>query len=98
MKAVIPAAGLGTRFYPISRAVPKEMLPILNVPMIDFAIKEARDSGIEEIAIITSSTKTMIEEYYPELTHIRRGIRQNEHGTRQTQRNFITNPRGGVIK
>lgn len=54
-KAVIPAAGLGTRMLPISRAVPKEMLPIVDRPAISYLVEEAAASGAEDILIITGS-------------------------------------------
>jgi len=63
-KAVIPAAGLGTRMLPISRAVPKEMLPIVDKPAISYLIEEACDSGITDILIITARGKEAIEDYY----------------------------------
>ena len=56
-KAVIPAAGLGTRFLPATKAMPKEMLPIVDTPTIQYIIQEAIDSGIEEILIITGKVK-----------------------------------------
>ncbi|NOQ50139.1 MAG: UTP--glucose-1-phosphate uridylyltransferase [Mycoplasmataceae bacterium] len=62
-KAIIPVAGLGTRFLPYSKTVPKEMLPILNIPSIQYIIEEAVASGIEEIIFITSSKKTAIVDY-----------------------------------
>jgi UTP--glucose-1-phosphate uridylyltransferase len=62
-KAVIPAAGLGTRFYPITKVIPKEMLPLNNIPMINYVIDEAILAGIEQIAIITRRGKTVIEDY-----------------------------------
>ena len=52
-KAVIPAAGLGTRFLPATKAQPKEMLPIIDTPTIQFVVQEAVDSGIEDILIIS---------------------------------------------
>ena len=54
-KAIIPAAGLGTRFLPATKAIAKEMLPIVDIPTIQYIIQEAVDSGIEEILIITNS-------------------------------------------
>ena len=63
-KAVIPAAGLGTRFLPATKAVPKEMLPIVDKPTIQYIIEEALASGIEEILIITSRNKAAIEEHF----------------------------------
>ncbi len=63
-KAVIPAAGLGTRFLPVTKSLPKEMLPIVDVPNIQHIVKEAVDSGIESILIITSGTKSAIEHHF----------------------------------
>ena len=69
-KAVIPAAGLGTRFLPVTKSMPKEMLPIIDKPIIQFAIEEAIAVGIEDIIIITGRGKRAIEDYFdtsPEL-------------------------------
>ncbi len=63
-KAVIPAAGLGTRFLPATKAMPKEMLPIVDTPTIHFIVEEAIKSGIEDILIITNSTKSSMENYF----------------------------------
>ena len=63
-KAVIPAAGLGTRFLPATKAQPKEMLPIVDKPAIQFIIEEAIASGIEEILIITGRNKRSIEDHF----------------------------------
>lgn len=63
-KAVIPAAGLGTRFFPITKSIPKEMLPIANKPCIQYLVEEAIKSGIKEIIIITSDEKNSIKEYF----------------------------------
>lgn len=63
-KAVIPAAGLGTRFLPATKAQPKEMLPIVDKPAIQFIIEEAIQSGIEEILIITGRNKRAIEDHF----------------------------------
>ena len=63
-KAVIPAAGLGTRFLPATKAVPKEMLPIVDVPVIQLIVEEAVSSGIEEIVVITSASKRAIEDHF----------------------------------
>ena len=56
-KAVIPAAGLGTRFLPATKSMPKEMLPLINKPAIHFVVEEAIQSGIEDIIIITGREK-----------------------------------------
>ncbi|MGL4971666.1 MAG: UTP--glucose-1-phosphate uridylyltransferase GalU [Culicoidibacterales bacterium] len=63
-KAIIPAAGMGTRFLPATKAQPKEMLPIVDKPTIQYIIEEAVASGIEEILIITSGTKRSIEDHF----------------------------------
>ena len=63
-KAVIPAAGFGTRFLPATKAQPKEMLPIVDTPAIQYIVKEALDSGIEEILIITGRSKRDIEDHF----------------------------------
>lgn len=63
-KAVIPAAGLGTRFLPATKAIPKEMLPIVDIPTIQYIVKEAVQSGIEEILIITNSNKHCMENHF----------------------------------
>ena len=63
-KAVIPAAGLGTRFLPATKAQPKEMLPIVDKPAIQYIVEEAVESGIEEILIITGRNKRAIEDHF----------------------------------
>jgi UTP--glucose-1-phosphate uridylyltransferase len=65
-KAVILVAGMGTRFLPITKSIPKEMLPIVDRPTLDYIIDEAIQSGIEEILLITSPYKKVIEDYYDE--------------------------------
>lgn len=69
-KAIIPAAGLGTRFLPVTKAMPKEMLPIVDKPTIQFIVEEAKESGIEDILIVTGKNKRSIENHFdanPEL-------------------------------
>lgn len=63
-KAIIPAAGLGTRFLPATKAMPKEMLPIIDKPTIQFIVEEAVQSGIEEIIIVTGKGKRAIEDHF----------------------------------
>lgn len=63
-KAVIPAAGLGTRFLPATKAMAKEMLPIVDKPTIQFIVEEAIASGIEDILIITGKSKRSIEDHF----------------------------------
>lgn len=63
-KAIIPAAGMGTRFLPVTKAQPKEMLPIVDKPTIQYIIEEAIASGIEEILIVTGRNKRAIEDHF----------------------------------
>lgn len=63
-KAIIPAAGLGTRFLPATKAMPKEMLPIVDKPTIQYIIEEAVNSGIEDIIIVTGRSKRAIEDHF----------------------------------
>lgn len=69
-KAVIPAAGIGSRFLPITKTVPKEMLPIVDTPAIQFIVEEAISSGIERVLIVTNSSKRMIEDYFDKSTEL----------------------------
>jgi len=75
-KAVLPAAGLGTRFLPATKAVPKEMLPLVDKPLIQFCVEECVASGIEHIIVVTGRGKTAIEDHFdfaPELEHFLAG-------------------------
>ncbi|TVY11827.1 UTP--glucose-1-phosphate uridylyltransferase GalU [Paenibacillus cremeus] len=63
-KAIIPAAGLGTRFLPATKAMPKEMLPIIDKPTIQFIVEEAVESGIQDIIIVTGKGKRAIEDHF----------------------------------
>lgn len=63
-KAIIPAAGLGTRFLPATKAVPKEMLPIVDTPTVQLVVEEAVASGIEEVVLVTGRGKTAIEDHF----------------------------------
>src|SRR5687768_13282725 len=72
-KAILPAAGLGTRFLPATKASPKEMLPLVDKPLIQYAVEESVASGIESILIITGRDKSTIENHFDisfELEHL----------------------------
>lgn len=69
-KAVIPAAGLGTRFLPATKAVPKELLPIVDVPSIQLIVKEAVDSGIEDIIFVTGRGKNSIIDHFDSIPEL----------------------------
>src|SRR6516165_6827928 len=63
-KAVIPAAGLGTRFLPATKAIPKEMIPIIDKPMIQYIVEECVEAGIEDVIIVTARGKSAIEDHF----------------------------------
>src|SRR5271163_4010549 len=63
-KAVFPVAGLGTRFLPATKASPKEMLPVVDKPLIQYAVEEAVAAGITELIFVTSSSKRAIEDHF----------------------------------
>ena len=63
-KAVIPAAGLGTRFLPVTKSVPKELLPILDRPMLQYVVEEAVEGGVEEVIVVTAPGKEGIASYF----------------------------------
>lgn len=76
-KAVIPAAGLGTRFLPATKAVPKEMLPIVDKPTIQYIIEEAAASGITDLLIITSRTKKTLEDHFDKSYELETELEKN---------------------
>jgi UTP--glucose-1-phosphate uridylyltransferase len=76
-KAVIPAAGLGTRFLPATKASPKEMLPLVDKPLIQYAVEEAVASGIEDIIIITGRGKRAIEDHFDRSFELEENLKGN---------------------
>ncbi len=77
-KAVIPAAGLGTRFLPATKSMPKEMLPLIDRPVIQYVVEEAIDSGIDDLIIITGRGKRAIEDYFDDSPELEMHLR--DHG------------------
>ena len=75
-KAVIPAAGYGTRFLPATKSIPKEMIPIVDKPVIQYIVEEAIQSGIEEILIITGHGKRAIEDHFDTNVELEYHLRQ----------------------
>ena len=63
-KAIFPVGGLGTRFLPATKAMPKEMLPVVDKPLIQYAVEEARAAGIEQFIFVTGRGKTAIEDHF----------------------------------
>ncbi len=73
-KAVLPVAGLGTRFLPITKAVPKELLPIVDRPLIQYAVDEARAAGVEQFIFVTGRGKGAIEDYFDSAFELERTL------------------------
>lgn len=82
-KAVLPVAGLGTRFLPVTKSVPKELLPIVDTPLVQYAINEAREAGIEEFIFVNGRGKGAIEDYFDHAHELQSLLRergkQDEH-------------------
>lgn len=89
-KAVFPVAGLGTRFLPATKASPKEILPILDKPLIQYAVEEAIDAGVEEIIFVTSSSKRAIEDHFDRNIELETALlRQGKESLYRVVRNVI---------
>ena len=74
-KVVIPAAGYGTRFLPMTKASPKEMMPIIDKPIIQYVVEEAVASGIEDIIIVNGSNKRAIEDHFDDNLELERFLK-----------------------
>ncbi len=77
-KAVFPVAGLGTRFLPATKAIPKEMLPIIDRPLIQYAVDEAREAGIEQLIFVTGRGKTAIVEHFDHAFELEATMRERD--------------------
>lgn len=77
-KAVIPAAGFGTRFLPVTKAQPKEMMPVLDKPTIQYVVEEAVESGIDDILIITGRGKQAIERHFDKSYELEEALKQDK--------------------
>ena len=77
-KAVFPVAGLGTRFLPATKAMPKEMLPVVDKPLIQYAVEEALASGIEQLIFVTGGGKGALENHFDRSVHLEETLRQRE--------------------
>ncbi len=90
-KAVIPAAGLGTRFLPMTKAQPKEMLPVVDKPVIQYVVEEAVLSGIEDILIITGKGKRAIEDHFDINCELQSKFRQDSYKTLKAEEDSLSN-------
>ncbi len=90
-KAVIPAAGFGTRFLPVTKAQPKEMLPIIDTPTIQYVVQECVDSGIEDILIVSGKGKRSIEDHFDRNFELESRIQEKADEALYTQLRHIEN-------
>ncbi len=77
-KAIFPVGGLGTRFLPVTKTVPKEMLPILDKPLVQYAIEEALEAGIEEFIFVTGRGKSTIEDYFDHSIELEKSLKDQK--------------------
>ena len=85
-KAVFPVAGMGTRFLPATKANPKEMLPVVDKPLIQYAVEEAIDAGITEMIFVTGRNKRSIADHFDKAYEL-------EHQLEKKNKNRLTRPR-----
>ena len=76
-KVIIPVAGLGTRMLPATKAIPKELLPIFDKPLIQYVVEEAMDAGIEEIILVTRSGKEAIENHFDKNYELEKALKSS---------------------
>ena len=74
--AIFPVAGLGTRFLPATKATPKELLPVIDTPLIQYAIDEARDAGVERIVFVSHPSKSAIERHVRQDCELEQTLRE----------------------
>lgn len=86
-KAVFPVAGLGTRFLPATKALPKEMLPVVDKPLIQYAVEEAQEAGIEEFIFVTGRAKSAIEDHFDHSVELEQVLR--ERGREEALRSLL---------
>ena len=83
-KVVFPVAGLGSRFLPVTKAIPKEMLPIIDKPLIQYAVEEAIEAGFDELIFITGNTKKAITEHFDDKPNL------NISNLTEDKKNFLS--------
>ena len=92
-KAIFPVGGLGTRFLPATKTIPKEMLPILDKPLVQYAVEEALEAGIEEFIFVTGRGKSSIEDYFDHSIELENRLKdQEKNQTLDYIQNMILKP------
>lgn len=95
-KAIFPVAGLGTRFLPATKAMPKEMLPLVDRPLIQYAVDEARAAGITECIFVTARGKSAVEDYFDAAPSLERELRAKGKDTLLAEVENATMPSGAI--
>mgnify|MGYP001288567077 FL=1 len=92
-KAILPVGGLGTRFLPATKTIPKEMLPVLDKPLVQYAVEEALEAGIEQFIFITGRGKSAIEDYFDHSIELEKNLKdQKKNKIFNNIQNMILNP------
>lgn len=97
-KAVIPAAGLGTRFLPATKAMPKEMLPVVDKPAIQYVVEEAVDAGLTDVLMITGRNKNALENHFDHVSEARGDPPQEGRPREAAEGQPVDRPRGHALR
>jgi len=95
-KAVLPVAGMGTRFLPATKAVPKEMLPVVDKPVVQYAVEEAREAGIEQFVFVTGRGKHIIEDHFDHAYELEALLKEREK-TKELNSLLESLPKSGSV-
>src|SRR5271155_4470162 len=95
-KAVLPLAGMGTRFLPATKAVPKEMLPVVDKPVVQYAVEEAKEAGIEQFIFVTGRGKNVIEDHFDHAYELEALLKEREK-TRELDSLLEGLPKSGSV-
>jgi UTP--glucose-1-phosphate uridylyltransferase len=95
-KAVLPVAGMGTRFLPATKAVPKEMLPVVDKPVVQYAVEEAREAGIEQFVFVTGRGKNVIEDHFDHAYELESLLKEREK-TKELDSLLESLPKSGSV-
>jgi UTP--glucose-1-phosphate uridylyltransferase len=95
-KAVLPVAGMGTRFLPATKAVPKEMLPVVDKPVVQYAVEEAREAGIEQFIFVTGRGKNVIEDHFDHAYELESLLKEREK-TKELDSLLESLPKSGSV-
>lgn len=96
-KVVIPVAGLGTRVLPATKSIPKELLPVVDRPLIDYVVAEARDAGIDQFVLVTGRGKTAIEDYFDRAFELETQLREKSKTEQLAAAQAVVPEAGAVI-